>query len=146
MNCPAKMEPIIPDGHNQNPDALSSDLTTRSDLGKVANARLQREHRLSNSQQVSDAEIIPGPNTTKEAEKSTPSSNPNSFSTEVSEKVPSSSDQIVEMPSDQGKQRRDSLWRRCSRNVLKVLKTYCKFVGPGFMVSVVSILFYSKGS
>lgn len=35
---------------NQNPSALASDLTTRSDLGEIANARRQRDHRLEDGE------------------------------------------------------------------------------------------------
>ncbi|KAF2720151.1 natural resistance-associated macrophage protein [Polychaeton citri CBS 116435] len=48
MNCPSRTdtEPVVEDGYNQSPNALSRDLTTRSDMNGVANARLQRGHRI----------------------------------------------------------------------------------------------------
>lgn len=46
MNCPSKTEPEINPEWNQNPNAMSSDLTTRSDLGRLADARLRRNHKL----------------------------------------------------------------------------------------------------
>ncbi|EFX01236.1 transporter protein smf2 [Grosmannia clavigera kw1407] len=43
MNCPSRTdEPARSDGHNQNPNALSNDLTTNQDLNGMANARRLR--------------------------------------------------------------------------------------------------------
>ena len=45
MNCPSRTDEV--DGHpewNQNPGALSSDLTTRQDLNGMANLRTSRNH------------------------------------------------------------------------------------------------------
>jgi metal iron transporter len=39
MNCPSRVDPIHPEGWNQNPDALNADATTRADLNHMANAR-----------------------------------------------------------------------------------------------------------
>jgi hypothetical protein len=47
MNCPSRPDNI--EGHpdwNQNPQALSSDLTTQADLNGIANQREQRNHGL----------------------------------------------------------------------------------------------------
>ncbi|KAK4503049.1 hypothetical protein PRZ48_006476 [Zasmidium cellare] len=46
MNCPSRTDPEVPDDFNQNPNPLASDTTTRSDLGKVASARVQHDHKV----------------------------------------------------------------------------------------------------
>ena len=143
MNCPAKTEPIVPDGHNQSPNALSSDLTTRSDLGRVANARRQREHRLSDPQQTSDAEIIALPHLNNP---------PDDGDVKTGDGANDVADLRKEWVKDGLGHERDVVgggstarggtrapfWRRWPARVFHILRTYCKFVGPGFMISVVS--------
>lgn len=46
MNCPSRTDAIVEDGMNQNPNEFAPDITTRSDFGQIANARLQRDHRV----------------------------------------------------------------------------------------------------
>lgn len=46
MNCPSRTDPEIPSGFNQSPNSLAADTTTRSDLGQVASARIQHDHKL----------------------------------------------------------------------------------------------------
>ena len=46
MNCPSRTDALIEDGMNQSPNAFAPDITTRSDFGQIANARLQRDHRV----------------------------------------------------------------------------------------------------
>ena len=151
MNCPAKTEPIVGDGHNQNPNALCSDLTTRSDLGRVANARLQREHLLSDPKQPCDNEIIPAPPSTSEEQHDGERGGEHGedygagLRTEEQEKKELESSSGAE--HNAGREGRpQGPWKKGSSKVLNVLRTYLKFVGPGFMVSVVShkrqILYY----
>lgn len=140
MNCPAKTEPIVPDGHNQNPNDLSSDLTTRSDLGKLANARLQREHRLRDPQEPSDAEIIPEATVGEVEEKDIATSVEGEDGTHRSEQVPGEpmTHDRGAIPLTADEEPKVPFWKRWTRNTFQVLKTYFKFVGPGFMISVVS--------
>ncbi|KAJ4359583.1 NRAMP-like transporter smf-3 [Didymosphaeria variabile] len=46
MNCPSRVDPIMPDGWNQNPNALNADSTTRADMNRIANARTRQDHRI----------------------------------------------------------------------------------------------------
>ena len=143
MNCPAKTEPILPDGHNQSPNALSSDLTTRSDLGRVANARRQREHRLSDPQQPGDAEIIALPHSNDPPDnrhgKTGDGANDAADLRQEHEKVGLGSERdAVGGGSTARRGTGPPIWRRWPARVFHILRTYCKFVGPGFMISVVS--------
>ena len=138
MNCPAKTEPIVPDGHNQSPNELSSDLTTRSDLGRVANARFQREHRLSDPQEPVDPAIIAQPPLAEPHEKVKGRSGDCAESREEQEKNESRSENNVQRTVNQAQDPHTPVWRRWSLNVSRVLRTYTKFIGPGFMVAVVS--------
>lgn len=55
MNCPSRPDSI--EGHpdwNQNPQALSSDLTTQADLNGIANQREQRDHGLGSHLDVQE--------------------------------------------------------------------------------------------
>jgi metal iron transporter len=145
MNCPAKTEPIVSDGHNQNPYILCPELTTRSDLGKIANARLQREHSLRDPEDASNTEVMSQP----------PSKQENDNRMVAGEKVGGGGGGgKVGVPQEQEKscstvrnrglfarpdgQSPKDIWRKWPSKVLKVLRTYLKFVGPGFMVAVVS--------
>lgn len=149
MNCPAKTDPIVSDGHNQNPDSLCSDLTTRNDLGRIANARLQREHRLSDPQISGEGEAIPQPPSddknlhTRKAEMvvTTGTQEENGAcagKTETTNTASHSRGFGWKMP-------RDYYWKRPVAKSLGVVRTYSKFVGPGFMIAVVSAKLYHQG-
>ena len=58
MNCPSRTDAIIEDGMNQSPNAFAPDITTRSDFGQIANARLQRDHRVGVGGDATDAETV----------------------------------------------------------------------------------------
>lgn len=139
MNCPAKTDPIIGDGHNQSPNALCADLTTRSDLGRVANARIQREHRLGDHVTPNDVEIIPQqPVSDVDLENGQLDGRDTVLAPENKEKSELASTHNAEMTTSQGVTRQ-SIWQEWSGNTMRVARTYCKFIGPGFMVSVVCI-------
>ena len=138
MNCPAKTDPVVSDGHNQNPDDLCSDLTTRNDLGKVANARLQREHRLSDPHDSTNAEIIAQTDAIEEDEIGRPPSKEGTRSLEEKDNWQSMSQQNIADGAHANGNPETPIWRGWLSRALKVPRTYCKFIGPGFMVSVVS--------
>jgi len=58
MNCPSRTDAIIEDGMNQSPNAFAPDITTRSDFGQIANARLQRDHRVGVGGDATDTEAV----------------------------------------------------------------------------------------
>ena len=135
MNCPAKTEPILPDGHNQSPNDLCSDLTTRSDLGRMANARQHRTHKLSDPAESGDAEIITQMDAAQPPDPGEISKADGAMSIRSTEKhttnLSTSSPPPTEAPAP--------FYRSWRQNTIKVLRTYLKFIGPGFMVSVAYI-------
>lgn len=139
MNCPAKTEPILPDGHNQSPNDLCSDLTTRSDLGKLANARLQREHRLSDPDETSDTQIIPQPPTDGVDERGISASSDGGGDEKLGD-VELKHAERFDVAEDDIPGPKTSILARWTLQIGKVIKTYVKFMGPGFMVAVVSPL------
>jgi len=58
MNCPSRTDAIIEDGMNQSPNAFAPDITTRNDFGQIANARLQRDHRVGVGGHATDTETV----------------------------------------------------------------------------------------
>ena len=136
MNCPAKTEPILPDGHNQSPNDLCSDLTTRSDLGKLANARLQREHRLSDPDGASDEQIIPQPPSNDVHEKDAECNKVGGDEKKQSGEKHGEACQVAAEGAPDPKRPIVVQW---ILKVARVMKTYAKFMGPGFMVAVVRL-------
>lgn len=57
MNCPSRTEEPEGDGFNQNPSALSADLTTREDLNGIANARELR--RIASDEIKNEVDHVP---------------------------------------------------------------------------------------
>ncbi|QIW98694.1 hypothetical protein AMS68_004212 [Peltaster fructicola] len=112
MNCPSRVEALPPDHHNQNPNALSADLTTRSDLGSIANARRRNDHRIDSDE--SPIELIAA-RPTQDVDKQ-----------QVMEEIRS-------VPSHE--MGPGSFVRKTGH----VLKKYVRFIGPGFLVSVAYI-------
>lgn len=139
MNCPSKTDPVVPDGHNQSPNDLSSDLTTRSDLGNIANARLQREHRLSDSQQPIDESIIAEAPSIDGHESRKPRGGDCTASQDDTKEKALKLDYTGNNDGRSNAGPHTAFWRRWIQNVFRVLRTYVKFVGPGFMVAVAYI-------
>jgi hypothetical protein len=138
MNCPAKTEPIVGDGHNQNPSTLCPELTTRSDLGAIANARRKRGHRLSDPQDTVDNESIP-------MQPSDPPSNTMSVTDGAVDAGKQQEKEVVKQKHEERTQMTRTeppsdphFWNYLPAKAAKVFRTYLKFVGPGFMIAVVS--------
>lgn len=119
MNCPSKVEALPPDHHNQNPDSLSADLTTRSDLGSIANARTRNNHRIDHDESPIGIVAMQTPLDIDKAKL-------------VVEEVRRVSTNAEPAPSG-------SRFMRGIHKTAHVLKRYCHFVGPGFLVSVAYI-------
>ena len=126
----------MPDGHNQSPNDLCSDLTTRSDLGRLANARLQRQHRLSDPDGTSDTQIIPQPPTSDVHEKDESKVEIGGEQKEQRNPFKSDTSQVATGGDPDPKK---PVLVRWTYKVGRVMKTYTKFMGPGFMVAVVRL-------
>lgn len=131
MNCPSRVDPIVSDGHNQNPNDLASDLTTRSDFGRIASARLRTGHRLSETQIPVDMERIGQTNQVETEGENMRRKSEGMFSSIG----PTSGEPTTSAAGDSNV----PIWRKWSRKTIKVLRTYCSFIGPGFMISVAYI-------
>lgn len=148
MNCPSRVDPVVPDGYNQNPDALNADATTNSDMSHIANARLREDHRLdpsdgpaSNMEQIETHIEEDGGSPVKRRARDTTSK----AQFAVGEENANASQEVgeVERHAGNGNQRQTPQWAApfysAARRSLSVLRKYAKFVGPGFMVAVAYI-------
>ncbi|KAK1820485.1 NRAMP-like transporter smf-3 [Friedmanniomyces endolithicus] len=148
MNCPSKTEPEVPDDWNQNPNDLNGDTTTRSDFSRIANARLQRDHRLRD-QDVAEVELVAMQQQTAEEGKGIHAGLP-SIEDNDDERAHETGEMMLEQtlgtadtpfggnPSRNGSPKAP-LWRRSLADCARVLLKYVKFIGPGFMISVAYI-------
>lgn len=143
MNCPSRTDPEIPDGHNQSPNALNSDATTRADLGFVANTRARDDHRIDCHMEDDDMGI--GQRQTAEE---TGGSKAKAFDglfwrSDAARKSEPGNAQAAIRPSAifnvepevVHPKRRAGIFARA----IEVVQKYLKFVGPGFMVAVAYI-------
>lgn len=139
MNCPSRTEPEIPEAWNQSPDALNGDTTTRSDLGGIANARLQRDHRLRDQDAV-EAELAEVQ--TQDAGPTKPRSDMGGMaeSVETGGKMLDQTIGTDSTPSDSPTPPSTAPPKQpLHRRLLKIAKKYLHFIGPGFLISVAYI-------
>lgn len=147
MNCPSRTGGIVEDGVNQSPPPFAPDLTTRSDFGQIANARLQRDHRVGIGEET-DAEVLAsqqhpkGPDktaTTTIAAAGEGGGDGEEGNAGEGHAGPerSSSSGLSERPSRQHS--RTPSFAQLTRRVKNIVVKYAKFVGPGFMISVAYI-------
>jgi len=143
MNCPSRTDPEIPDGHNQSPNALNSDATTRADLGFVANTRARNDHRIDCHNADDDMGIDQRQTADEDGR-----SNPKAFgglrrrSDAVRKSEPSNAQAAIR-PSAIFSVEQDVVHPKCRGGIfagaIEVVRKYLKFVGPGFMVAVAYI-------
>ncbi|TKA34032.1 hypothetical protein B0A50_00012 [Salinomyces thailandicus] len=158
MNCPSRTEPELPDEWNQNPNALSADTTTRSDLNRLANARLQRDHRLrkddANVETLSLEQQSTGDADSQVRRRAGNSGvgyrGGHHLGEEMVEEtfgtaLPAQNNHPSGKDNGSGHEQQDESlddlpwWRRGIRKTARVLMKYSKFIGPGFMISVAYI-------
>lgn len=168
MNCPSRTDEVPEsDGHNQNPNALSNDLTTNQDLNGIANSRVLRggdSLSIQSAGQTVEADRVPqsvDPHGGEKHQRITNTSaaigqSPN-VNTNVSDNVnvnvnagglplpsPSRVNSSSSSPTPSHGGPGGSLIHRhgspIAARLKKVLVTFGKFVGPGFMIAVA----YSK--
>jgi metal iron transporter len=138
MNCPSRADPDYPEGWNQNPNALNADATTNADFNHMANAKLQRDHRIDPADVVPDM-IEPSEINAAERPNSTKALDGECNAGVVED---TRAGTIVGSPPGTAGRSAGS-WRlkmhEFPRKVSRVLLKYAKFIGPGFMVSVAYI-------
>ncbi|KAF2258155.1 natural resistance-associated macrophage protein [Lojkania enalia] len=145
MNCPSRVDPAMQDGWNQNPPALNADTTTRADLDHMANARLQRDHKIDTSDGMTN-EIEPRDLHAIEAEDG--NTKIKAFSGRGAIVVGEGIGPSVAVGFSSSGENRNTgraandgasgLRVRVGR-AAKVVVKYSKFIGPGFMVAVAYI-------
>ncbi|EON99758.1 putative transporter protein smf2 protein [Phaeoacremonium minimum UCRPA7] len=119
MNCPSRTDEVPEaDGHNQNPNALSNDLTTNQDLNGIANSRVLRG---------GDSLSIQSAGQAVEADRVPQSVDPHSD--EKHQRITNTSAAIGQPPTG----------GVAAARLKKVIVTFGKFVGPGFMIAVAYI-------
>ncbi|KAH8695828.1 natural resistance-associated macrophage protein-domain-containing protein [Phaeosphaeriaceae sp. PMI808] len=144
MNCPSRVDPIHTEGWNQNPDALNADATTRADLNHMANARLQRDHKIDPAD-GSAAEIEPSErHITKGDSKIEMKALGGQGNIIVGEgKGPGAVTGSLSGSPVENAGGATSDWRMALRGLSvrasKILRKYATFIGPGFMVAVAYI-------
>ncbi|KAK5723669.1 NRAMP-like transporter smf-3 [Elasticomyces elasticus] len=145
MNCPSKTDPEVPDEWNQTPNELDGDTTTRSDLSWIANARLQRDHRLRD-QDVAEVEMIALQQQTAEEGKGGCARSLGGKD-DTDERAHKSGEVMLEQTmgtthctsNDAPGLPRLPFWHRWAKECGHVLRKYVKFIGPGFLISVAYI-------
>lgn len=139
MNCPSRTEEPEGTGYNQNPSSLAADLTTRQDLNGIANTRVLR--RIATGDIESVVEHVPDDDVKKKeaavAEKTLASDGHVGGGASSFEAV----DLVAngEGGGADGGRGSDSMSKIWFKRVRKVVTTFGKFVGPGFMISVAYI-------
>lgn len=151
MNCPSRTdEPAAHEGWNQNPSELAADVTTRQDLDGIVNLRTGQDsvkrtddargdsqidgfndyHAIADSDDTLSFRQRKGTSKSRHTLESFPELRPANNQGSIEPRDEVSSFQSV---SPHG--RSSSLFLRTWR----ILAKFCKFIGPGFMISVAYI-------
>lgn len=143
MNCPSRTDPEISDGHNQSPNALNADATTRADLGFVANTRARDDHRLDCHNAEDDTGIHQMQATEEDrALKSNVFDDVRRRSDATRKTEPGSAQAAIRLSAVLSVEQDAVLPKRRGGifgKPIEVVRKYLKFVGPGFMVAVAYI-------
>ena len=132
MNCPSRTEDDL--GHpewNQSPRSLSAELTTRADLGDIANARRQRQSP-SEDQNLA------------ESEKRRPSEDIAEVPPASTRPLPPKDERLSETRPGPGSSRRARFFSsspmcgpgQLLRRFASAFRKFGGFIGPGFMIAV----------
>lgn len=146
MNCPSRTNAIVEDGMNQNPNAFAPDITTRSDFGQIANARLQRDHRVgvgeaTDTELVAPQQIAKGPdkNGTSIIAAAGEGGGDGGQGRRSGDGAGSPERNTSPSPAASTRQPFRSSVNTLFHRIKSVLVKYGKFMGPGFMISVAYI-------
>lgn len=142
MNCPSRTDPTSSDEHNQSPNALNADTTTRADLGIMANRRARSDHRIGCH--LTDDDIAMQQRQAHGTDRDLQSKALDGFcrrSDAARQSAAAPYEASIELS---GVVREDQEALRPKRMemfgaTIDVIRKYMKFVGPGFMVAVAYI-------
>jgi len=140
MNCPSRTdEPLEGDGHNQNPNELSNDLTTNQDLKGLANSRVLRRTEPPSIESAGSGIGTEGGETTVTPKKGgVVTATARDDTNNGADSVRDDSSQIPG-PGSGGNGSSSPFHhfvKTASQRVWKMLRTYIKHIGPGFMIAV----------
>ncbi len=133
MNCPSRTEEPEGTGYNQNPSSLAPDLTTRQDLNGIANTRVLR--RIATGDIESVINHVPEDDETAVKARNLKDMGPSHVGSAMSRFA------AVELSNAEGRRGTDDRNEHHGASIKwfmrlrKVMWTFGKFVGPGFMVS-----------
>jgi metal iron transporter len=139
MNCPSRTdEPLEGDGHNQNPNDLSNDLTTNQDLNGLANARvLRRSEPPSIESAGSGIETVGGEATTVPSKGALVTATTRDDTNDGADSARDDSSQVLSPGSGgNGSSPFHHFVKTASQRAWRFLRTYIKHIGPGFMIAV----------
>ncbi|KAJ4991980.1 metal ion transporter metal ion transporter [Stagonosporopsis vannaccii] len=137
MNCPSRTDPDIPDTHNQNPNPLNADATTRADMGFVANSRARNDHRME-LWAADDGLAVERRRVDEEVGGAGKGFGGRGSGGEgrVDGEAAEEDGRLAGFPGGGvGSKRRGGVFA----GAVEVVRKYLKFVGPGFMVAVAYI-------
>ena len=152
MNCPSRTdEPAAHDGLNQNPSELAADVTTRQDLNGIVNSRTGQDSATEAEDARGESQIdgpsdyrrIADPDDTRSIRNrkgTRTSTSTHSLSTFPDPQLANTNSSISEPESDPVEH--DSSHGRPSNlflRIWRIIAKFCRFIGPGFMVSVAYI-------
>ena len=151
MNCPSRTdESAAHDGRNQNPSELAADVTTRQDLNGIVNSRTgqdsatEAEDARGDSQmdgpsdylRIADSDDTQSLRNRKGTHTSISTHTLRSFPDPQLANTNSSSElEIDPVEHDSSHGRSSNLFHR----IWRIIAKFCKFIGPGFMISVAYI-------
>lgn len=143
MNCPSRTDPELPDGHNQSPNALNADATTRADLGFVANTRARDDHRIDYHNADDNMGIDQRQVTEEDGGVGSKAFGGLRRRSDAARKSEPGTAQAAIRPSAFFSVQQDIVHPKRRGGILggaiEVVRKYLKFVGPGFMVAVAYI-------
>jgi metal iron transporter len=133
MNCPSRTEEPEGTGFNQSPRILAPELTTRQDLNGIANARVLRRIATGDIETVVDH--VPDDQTKRKEEGSTIAK---------AARDESASFDVVDQNGGDNDGRRGThgglqISKQWFERLRKIIMTFGRFIGPGFMISVAYI-------
>ncbi|QDS75029.1 hypothetical protein FKW77_005974 [Venturia effusa] len=138
MNCPIRTDPAPDEGHNQNPPELAREITTNNSLNHRRNSTSSRNSRIhleDGSHESLGGELAAEENGARRGK-----SGKQATKVEV-QRSKSDIGSLFGMFGNGGQpgQPNQSWFAGKAQKLMRVLTKYCKFVGPGFMVSVAYI-------
>ena len=142
MNCPSRTDEPEGAGFNQNPNALAADLTTRQDLNGRANSRELRRIASTDVENVVEDEIgdLGDRRGTGEGGEKGEGMLRRTVTSSLSGTVRRPREVLLLAEGNESGEGGGNWWAKGLRSVFEAVKKFGKFIGPGFMVSVLLLV------